>query len=390
MTATKHKVALDTAFYQDRVQVIQEYLGGQGLEGVLLLNPNNVMWASGFFHIPSERALGFYIPVQGTCTFFVPFLETEHVAENPMGDVCWYWEYPGEAPAEVWMLQQIEADRVAIDGISEWLWSDLTAVKPGLTLDGGVARMRYVKAPEELRLMELAAGFADFAVMYGRQAIADGLKDGITEIEVVEAVKKGTTAQMQEQLDDLTQASYAGAVGLSCHAGPRAALPHGKPGMVGFKPGDTVIIGVGTCVGGYRAESAGTFVVGDPTPDQMGCLEATWACDQAAVEALRVGATCQSVDDAALAVLREAGYGDFIRHRIGHGVGVQGHESPWLSTGDLTILEPNMVFSNEPGIYRPGVDGYRLIDTMVVTPEGGRRLSRFLTEHGPDDRVIPA
>ena len=88
------------------------------------------------------------------------------------------------------------------------------------------------------------------------------------------------------------------------------------------------------------------------------------------------------------AVLREGGYGDYIRHRIGHGMGIEGHEAPWLSVGDETILQPMMVFSNEPGIYRPGIDGYRIIDSMVVTPTGGRRLSHYLSEHGPDDRVI--
>ena len=88
-------------------------------------------------------------------------------------------------------------------------------------------------------------------------------------------------------------------------------------------------------------------------------------------------------------VLREAGYGDFIRHRIGHGMGVEGHEAPWLSVGDDTILAPTMMLSNEPGIYRPGIDGYRIIDSMVVTEDdAGRRLSRYLSEHGPDDRVI--
>ena len=104
--------------------------------------------------------------------------------------------------------------------------------------------------------------------------------------------------------------------------------------------------------------------------------------------ALRPGNTCQDSNDAGWAVLREYGYGDYIRHRIGHGMGVEGHEAPWLSPGDDTVLAPTMVFSNEPGIYRPGIDGYRIIDSMVVTATGGERLSRYLSEHGPDDRVI--
>ena len=171
--------------------------------------------------------------------------------------------------------------------------------------------------------------------------------------------------------------------------GDREVLVDASAQAAGYKPGDTLIVGVGARTGGYLAESGCTFVVGEPSADQMRCLEATWACDQAAVDALRPGATCSSVNDAALAVLRDRGYADHIRHRIGHGIGIQAHEAPWLSTGDNTLLEPSMVFSNEPGIYRPGLDGYRIIDTMVVTSKGGRRLSKYLSEHGPHDRVIP-
>lgn len=90
-----------------------------------------------------------------------------------------------------------------------------------------------------------------------------------------------------------------------------------------------------------------------------------------------------------LTALRKRGYGEFIRHRIGHGMGVEGHEAPWLSIGDATRVAAGMVFSNEPGIYRPGVDGYRIIDSMVVTEYGAERLSSYLSEHGPDKRVIP-
>jgi Xaa-Pro aminopeptidase len=94
------------------------------------------------------------------------------------------------------------------------------------------------------------------------------------------------------------------------------------------------------------------------------------------------------VNEAALGVLRAYGYGDAIRHRIGHGMGLDGHESPWLAPGDRTVVRPGMVFSNEPGIYRPGRDGYRTITTMIVTEAGARVPNRFLAQHPPEARVI--
>jgi Xaa-Pro dipeptidase len=172
------------------------------------------------------------------------------------------------------------------------------------------------------------------------------------------------------------------------HSGPRAALPHGSP--IERKPqiGEPMIAGIGASVGGYHAESGATFVIGEPKGDVMRCLQAAMECDAAAVKALRVGNTCTQVNEAALGVLREYGLGDAIRHRIGHGMGLQGHEGPWLAPGDHTPLVAGMVFSNEPGIYRPGIDGYRIIDSMIVTEGEAKVTSRFLANHPPEKRII--
>lgn len=380
---------LDAHHYRERIAQVRRYLEGQQLDGLLLLNAANVTWACGFFHIPNERPLGLFIPLDEEPVLFVPFLEKENAEQSWIADVRWYLEYPGEVPPEVWMLQQVEEERIALDGAAHGTFLACRAVKPALRVDGGVARLRYLKAPGEIALTELAAGYADFGLEVARQAVADGLSNGITELDVVQAVQAQTTARMRRELGELIN-FYRGAVALTAHAGPRAALPHGQPGPVAIRPGDTLIVGIGVKVGGYHAESGCTFVIGDPTPGQLHCLETTWACDEAALAALQPGRPCSTVNDAAWAVLREAGYGDFIRHRIGHGMGLEGHEPPWLSVGDDTLLQPSMVFSNEPGIYRPGIDGYRIIDSMVVTAQGGRRLSRYLAAHGPHDRVIPA
>jgi Xaa-Pro aminopeptidase len=152
--------------------------------------------------------------------------------------------------------------------------------------------------------------------------------------------------------------------------------------------GETLIAGIGAAVSGYHAESGATFLLGEPVGDQMRCLEAAAACNDAAVNALRPGNTCAAVNEAALAALRDYGLGDSIRHRIGHGMGLQGHEGPWLAPGDDTVLVPDMVFSNEPGIYRPSIDGYRTINTMIVTDGEARVPSRFLAHHPPEKRVL--
>lgn len=112
------------------------------------------------------------------------------------------------------------------------------------------------------------------------------------------------------------------------------------------------------------------------------------AHNDAAVATAKPGHTCEQVDVAALDALRQAGLGDAIRHRIGHGMGMEGHEAPWLAPGDDTPTALNMVFSNESGVYRPGVDGYRTINTMIVTTDGAEVPSHFLRDTPIDARVI--
>jgi Xaa-Pro dipeptidase len=179
-------------------------------------------------------------------------------------------------------------------------------------------------------------------------------------------------------------------IAATVHSGPRAALPHGAVQERRPQAGETVIAGIGACLGGYHAESGATFVVGGMTADQRHVFEAMQACNDAGVAGLTPGARCEAVNEAALAAIREAGLGDAIRHRIGHGMGLEGHEAPWLAPGDRTQVAPGMVFSNEPGIYRPEVDGYRTINTMIVTRQGVEVPSRFLADTPIDARILAA
>jgi Xaa-Pro aminopeptidase len=385
--ALRRAVHLPPDQYRRRVAAIQDSIGAAGYDGLLVLNAANLMWATGFFHIPNERPLGLYLPAQGKSLFLAPLLEKENAEATWVGDVRCYTEFPGVTPAEAWMMEQIGAERVAVDSASHGAFEHMRSRKPLLVLDETIQHMRYLKTEAEIELTRQAAAYADYGLSIAREVVAQGLRSGISELDVVKIVQAQTTARMQSELEDLVN-FYRGAVALTAHTGPRCALPHGHSGPHPIEPGHTLIVGIGVKVGGYHAESGCTFVVGEPSRDQHRCLEATWACDEAALEALQPGSRCYAVNDAAWTVLREYGYGDYIRHRIGHGMGVEAHEAPWLSLGDDTELAASMVFSNEPGIYRPGVDGYRIIDTMVVTDGGSERLSRYLSQHGPDDRVI--
>ena len=378
-------MTLGEAFYRRKVEQIQARLEAENLGGLLLLDAHNVIYASGFFHIPSERPLGLFIPRQGEPALFVPLLEEENAAGTWIGDVRTYFEYPGEEHPVVWMKRECGVRPLGIDAVSAGVFRLLGE---GVVLTDLVEKMRWIKEPEELALIEQAARYADYCLEQVRDHAAEIIRAGGTELDILKMCLDATSAKMRAEVGELFQLRGGSVVG-TVHSGPRAALPHGSPLRRQPRPHEPLIAGIGAMVGGYHAESGATFIVGEPAGDQMRCLQAAAACDAVARRWLKPGVTCAAVNAAALDVLRDAGLGAAIRHRIGHGMGLQGHEGPWLAPGDQTPLVPGMVFSNEPGIYRPGLDGYRTINTIIVTEGEAFVPSRFLAENPPEERVLP-
>jgi Xaa-Pro dipeptidase len=375
---------LGEIFYRRKIEQIQTRMDAEALDGLLLLDVYNVIYASGFFHIPSERPLGLFIPKSGAPALFVPLLERENAADTWIGDIRTYFEYPGEEHPVAWMVRESGVSRLGIDSLTVDVFRKLPHE---ITVTPLIEQMRWVKDPEEIDLIERAAHYADYCLEQVRDHAPAIIRDGGTELDILNMCLGYTRAKMQAEVGEVFQLRGGAIVG-TVHSGPRAALPHGSPIKRQPQRSETLIAGIGATVGGYHAESGATFIIGEPIGDQMRCLEAAAACDAAGVAALRAGVTCAEVNEAALNALREYDLGDVIRHRIGHGMGLQGHEGPWLAPGDQTLLKPNMVFSNEPGIYRPGLDGYRTINTMIVTDDTASIPSRFLAENPPFRRVL--
>lgn len=376
---------LPVSFYQGKIQQMQAAMDREGLDGLLILDANNVNYAIGFHHIPSERPLGVFVPKSGAPALLVPQLEQENAADTWVTDIRSYFEYPGEEHPVAWMVREAGVKRLGVDTLTV----DVFRLLPeGVEITTLVEHMRWIKSPEEIALVEQAAGYADYCLEMVREHAPAMIRDGGTELDILKFCVGEAAAKLRREVGERFQLRGAAVVG-TVHSGPRAALPHGSPIARQPQRGEMMIAGIGANVGGYHAESGATFIIGEPVGDQMRVLQAAQDCNDAAVNALLVGRTCASVNEAALAVLREYGYGEAIRHRIGHGMGLQGHESPWLAPGDATLLEPGMVFSNEPGIYRPGLDGCRTITSMIVTEGAAIVPSHFLRDNPPERRILP-
>jgi Xaa-Pro dipeptidase len=163
-------------------------------------------------------------------------------------------------------------------------------------------------------------------------------------------------------------------------AGPNAASPHSTPSERPIESGETIVVDCGATVGGYAADITRTFAIGELEPEMAQVYDVVRAANAAGRRAVRPGIPAEQVDQAARAVIEDAGYGEYFIHRTGHGLGLEIHEPPYIVAGNRQLLEPGMTFTVEPGIYLPGRGGVRIEDDVVVTADGGDSLTTFPRE----------
>lgn len=379
---------LPVDFHEDVRARLRDRADAAGLDGLLLLAHGNVTYATGWHFSRNERPVGLWIGTGGTPLLLVPCLEHEDALGVPGVDVRTYEEFPGVTPAVLWMLNEVGARRMAIDTLDAALLDDAKAMLDRLDLEDHVRPERSLKTEGELALIREATRFADQVLERLLAAGGDIIAQGGTEADLL----ADCTGHVRHLLADTHGEAFQGTkmgITASVHSGPRGALPHGSVTTRRPQPGEPVVAGIGCSLGGYHAESGVTLVVGEPTAEQSRVMEVMAASGAATVDALEARRSCAEVNEAALAPIRRAGLGNAIRHRIGHGMGVEGHEAPWLAPGDNTPSGPGMVFSCEPGVYRSGLDGWRTIDTLIVGSDRVELASGFLTRHPPGSRVIP-
>ena len=238
-------------------------------------------------------------------------------------------------------------------------------------VDGGgaVEALRAHKEPAEVALVETACALSVQAL----GDLLDGPLVGRTEHEIARDLE----ARMLR----------VGADGLAFDtivaSGPNGSVPHHCPGPRVVEPGDLVTVDFGAQVGGYHADCTRTVLVAGPGADwQREIYEVVHAAQRRGVDALRPGRSVAEVDAAARDVVTESGYGEFFVHGLGHGVGLEIHEPPWLtsSAGRTGTLPPRTTVTVEPGIYLPGRGGVRIEDTTDVGPDGVRVLTDVTTD----------
>ncbi|WP_425146404.1 M24 family metallopeptidase [Deinococcus sp.] len=393
MTGAGERLEIGAAEYRQRRERLGARLQEEGLDAVCVFGPVRVAYLSGFFYSPTERPIALVLTARGQLAALLPRLEVSHFQQQgpELDDLAVYAEYPGggEGLHPLSVLRallgrmgllggRIGAD---LDGY-EHRWGyrgrALSSVL-GQPVRADVALiddLRMVKSDAEIALMREACRWGDCA----HRLMQDAIGVGGDELLVSHGASLAATRELLRELGERYVPKSR--EGLPANAmfirGANTAHPHGLHQAGAVQAGDVLVTGAYGVVGGYESELERTMIVGEPSAEFQRYFGAMLAAQQVGFGALRPGRTCAEVEgDVRRFIREELGLDALVRHHTGHAFGLEGHEHPFLDLDDLTVIEAGMVFSIEPGLYVPGLAGFRHSDTLLVTPHGSERLSLY-------------
>jgi len=368
--------------YERRLQALREVMAERKYDAMLVTNGVSIFYLSGFYHMVTERPAALLVPPDGKPVFMGPLLEADHLRHQTpiVGEAYTYLDYPGEAhPIDLfagWLIDlgysksTIGADNPAgAAGTMGYTGPPLNERLPDARLvkaDDILWEMRLCKSEEEIGLIRESAKWGNLAHTLLQEYTAPGLWD----VEVQLQATLEATSVMKKTLGPDYESIRGGnpcSAGFRGQVGWKSAMPHSIGVGKMIEEGDVLVTGAGADIGGYYSELERTMIVGYPTAKQTRLFNVMVKAQEAAIETLGPGVRCADVDKAANRVLHDAGYGELVRHHTGHGIGLQGHEPPWLDQGNQMELKPGMVVSIEPGIYELGYAGFRHSDTALIT-----------------------
>ena len=373
----RHSVALQEpslspAVFARRLERAQTELKARRWAFLIATPSTNYEYLTGYNPGRSERLIALVLPVSGSPAVVCPSFEVERIRRHSIITDLRGWEEqddPYVLVGDVVRRLSLRSARgtIALESSTAYQSSlRLAAALPGWKLVDAAPvteRLRVIKSPEEIALIRraivitqdaMAATFAQLAV-------------GTTEVEVSQVLSH-----------EMEQRGARG--GGLVQFGPSSALPHGGPAGPKLEREMVVLIDCGCTVGGYQSDITRTIWFGDhPSDEFVKVFNIVYDAQTAAIELGRPGTPCQDMDRAARRVITAAGYGSFFTHRLGHGLGMDGHEPAYLVEGNTTPLEPGMVFTDEPGIYQLGKFGVRIEDDCTMTEHGVEVLSRRAT-----------
>ena len=353
----------------ERQEKARKLMAENSIDAILLMEGTSLRYFTGIRWWGGERMFAFVLPVKGAAFYVCPAFEEgrahEQLANAPGGSEhdlrTWQEdESPFQLVAQALKDRGISAGKLGIEESVRFLFVNaLSKASPQTALVSATpvtAGCRMIKSDHEIALMRLAS----LVTLSVYQAVYQALSDGMTQHDV-------------EALIDKAYARTGFVGDASVMVGEYTASPHGSATPQVIRQGSIIMLDDGCTVEGYQSDITRTFVLGKASDKMKRVFNIVHQAQSAALAAARPGVDCGTVDAAARKVITEAGFGPdykFFPHRVGHGLGMDGHEWPYLVRGNPTKLMANMTTSDEPGIYIRGEFGIRLEDDMHITENG--------------------
>jgi Xaa-Pro aminopeptidase len=408
VASLKPPFRLPGEWYRATVNRFQARLREEGLGAAIVTDALNRNYLTGIFLTETERPNYLIIPAQGEPFAFIPGLDRDMAASWWVKDFEWYFDFPHAGaynqdvwkagPKEdlfIWMLKglakrglgdaKLGIDREPAPSLAKKFKETLPAAS--LTDVAKVLLgMREVKTPEELVLIQKAIDLHDAMLAFAREFILAN-RTSVTDFDVRRATEQfGTRTLMSAMGSEVDGRAHHGVgitLGMSCRAGVATAYPHPNQFFhTRLARGQSVQVASVIHIGGYGGEGYRAFHIApmDELQKKMWDVHTEMTLKQA--ELCKAGARCQDVGEAVLAIAQKAGLGPYVYHRPAHGQGTEGHQAPYLSLGDDTVLVENMTLSNEPGLYNlAGGYGYNHSNCVHVGKDRGTIMNKAPLTH---------
>lgn len=354
-----------------RLVKLRESMSDAGLDFIALIPGANLRYLTGSVHYLMERPIVLVIPLEAEPLAIIPQLEIPLFSRPPLNPRIVSWtDAEGYEDAFRRGLAMLEPSgkTIGVEGIRMRFFEGelIRRYAPGATVtsaDTQLSAIRMIKGTDEIDALRRAIEISEDAL---RRTLRE-VRIGMSEIELADILDANMRALGSE----------GSAFPTILHGGGNTALPHTGPLPYRVQHNDPLLIDFGAIYQGYHADLTRVVFLGEPAVEIRDFYAIVQAANAAAFAAARPGVEAQAVDLAARQVIADAGYKHLLRHRTGHGLGLEVHEEPYIVEGNHRLLQPGMTFTIEPGIYEMERIGVRIEDNILVTPTGAEYLSTF-------------
>lgn len=364
-----------------RLNKLRAYMSENGIDAALFSTPEMMQYFSGFQAITYTRPIRFIVTEKET-TLIIPALEEEHAKHITQGvdNLYVYYEHPPKAvekPNDAQLLRSVLPTKPnAVIGVEFGAFS----MSQSQMLEGWGYKLKNI-SPYGVRERSIKDDFEKECIREAGRLCVHGMaksfeyaRAGISELEFEQY---GTSAIYELISGNDYPYTFSSPTCFTPSGVTRTNMPHVYSSLRKFEKGDMVIHIRKPAINGYHGELERTFFVGEPSDEAKRAFSAMLEAQMAVLEMIKPGVSCREMDALARSVLVKHGFGDYAIHRVGHGQGLGRHEEPFLIFNSDLIIEENMVFTVEPGIYIPNLGGFRHSDTLIITKDGYENTTNF-------------